>query len=155
VVIVFYLTYLGGSILARREDAFRSIRYHWRYISGPLLTALVCAVFAELLRNEILGQQLVQFAQDPNWYFGTLEMRLSKDLWVSAFERFEGASPRFLGYAYVALLFLTMQVPCLMALIPVYGARRELVNELHQNSSCVEKLSPPWPANCTTLRRGL
>jgi hypothetical protein len=108
VVIVFYLTYLGGSILARREDAFRSIRYHWRYISGPLLTALVCAVLAELLRNEILGQQLVQFAQDPNWYFGTLEMRLSKDLWVSAFERFEGASPRFLGYAYVALLFLTM-----------------------------------------------
>ena len=106
VFLVFYTTYLGAGAVAGREDAVLGLRAHWRRVTGPLLVALVCAVFAELLRNRILGQETVRFAQDPNWYFGTLELRTSAAFWTTMLERFRDASTRYCGYLYIALLLI-------------------------------------------------
>ena len=119
VVLVFYVTWLGVSVLARSEDAIFRIRLQWRYVLSPLLVALVCAVLAETLRNKILGQELARFAQDPAWYFGALEMRASGDLWLRALERFQAASTRFLGAAYLGLFII--------ALYPAFKVNRTVV----------------------------
>jgi hypothetical protein len=108
VVLIFYATWLGAGVLVRREEALLRVRSHWHYVSIPLLTALVCAVLAEGLRNQILGQELVRFAQDPAWYFGTLEIRFSAELWRIALERFLDASTRYLGGVYIGLLLLAI-----------------------------------------------
>jgi hypothetical protein len=108
VVLVFYTTYLGVGALLGRESAVQSLREHWRYVTGPLLVALFCAVFAELLRNRILGQEILRFAQDPGWYFGTLELRTSPVLWATMLERFVDASTRYFGYPYIALLLVAI-----------------------------------------------
>jgi hypothetical protein len=71
-----------------------------------LLVALACAIAAELLRNFILGQTPVRFAQDPGWYFGSWELRMSGRFWTVMFERFLDASAKLAGYPYIALLIV-------------------------------------------------
>jgi hypothetical protein len=114
VVLVFYTTWLGAGVLLRREAVLLRFRSHWRYISSPLLVALVFAVLAEMLRNQVLRQGLGGFAQDPSWYFGTMDMRLSADLWLSSLERFQDASTRYLANVYIILLLLAIH-PALRA----------------------------------------
>jgi len=108
VFLVFYTTYLGAGVLLGRETAVLSLRAHWRYVTGPLLVALVCAVLAELLRNRILGQEMLRFAQDPGWYFGAVELRTSAALWATMLQRFVNASTRYCGYLYLALLAIAI-----------------------------------------------
>lgn len=75
VLVSFYGAYLVVSYFV---DS-RPIEFGKTFVLGVLL--LLTAYGAEQFRIYILGGQVGGFAQDPAWYFGTLEQRLSEDFW--------------------------------------------------------------------------
>lgn len=73
---------------------------------------LIFALIAEKLRSVLMGNSTsAGFAQDPGWYFGTLQQRLSFDIYKNAFFRHfaNDIDPSQLGsLIYPALLILIL-----------------------------------------------
>ena len=57
------------------------------------LVALLSALLPEYLRNSFLRSSGAFFAQDPEWYFGTLDDRLSARFWKTMVNRVTKAAP--------------------------------------------------------------
>lgn len=92
VLLAFFLT---------REAILGNLRKRWRLIAIVSLTALVSALLPEYLRNRFLGSQNAFFAQDPWWYFGSFDDRLSLKFWKTMVNRVTKAAPfRVLGSVY-------------------------------------------------------
>lgn len=92
VLMAFFLT---------REALAGNIRKRWRLLALVSLAAIVSALLPEYLRNRFLGSQNAFFAQDPVWYFGTADERLSMRFWKTMANRVTKAAPfRLLGFAY-------------------------------------------------------
>lgn len=87
-------------------------RAEWRTAGWVLLSLAPTALLAEALRSVLLERPLGLLAQDPGWYFGTLEQRLSSEVWAVILDRFQGwwqidYLPMYAGA--VALSMLTAQ----------------------------------------------
>ena len=93
VLMAFFLT---------REALAGNIRKRWRLLALVSLAAIVSALLPEYLRNRFLGSRNAFFAQDPVWYFGTVDERLSMRFWRTMANRVTKAAPfRLLGFAYM------------------------------------------------------
>lgn len=94
VLMAFFLT---------REALLGNLRKRWRLLALVSLAALVSALLPEYLRNRFLGSDNAFFAQDPVWYFGTADERLSMRFWKTMSNRVTKAAPfRALGALYAA-----------------------------------------------------
>lgn len=120
VFLVFYATYL---VLSPGQP--KSTQRLFR-VGLVFMLSLAAAVLAESLRKRILGVDVDGFAQDPAWYFGTIEQRLSKPFWQAILTRTGGtASFSYLAYALlIAIVWhaviakkraLNTLAPCILA----------------------------------------
>lgn len=84
VLMVFFLSreLLLGHLISRRK-----------LLITVSLVALLSALLPEYLRNRFLRSSGAFFAQDPEWYFGTLDDRLSARFWKTMVNRVTKAAP--------------------------------------------------------------
>ena len=69
-----------------------------------LFISAASAVSAELLRKLVYTSAASYFAQDPSWYFGTIDLRLSREFWFSIFDGLISSfSFPLIGWAFIVI----------------------------------------------------
>lgn len=103
-----FIVFLAMYFLLQRERGRRLSNYAW--LALPVMMALVAALAAEKTRMHLLRTNVEGFAQDPRWYFGTINQRLSSSFWIKIFERAFKANPLaalFVGF----VVYLPIRAP--------------------------------------------
>jgi hypothetical protein len=115
VFLIFAICYwLIGYLSASPRLPLREFLSLGRPIAILSLEGLIIALLAEKMRSIILSGSHSGFAQDPSWYFGTIQQRVDPAIYLTAFSRhlvggFTVAIPKLL------LALLILGVPALVS----------------------------------------
>jgi hypothetical protein len=88
---VFVVFYLSEWAINPSERSFSKSAL--ALLAIPVACSLVGALAAEEFRKVVLGVGGTGFAQDPSWYFGTIEQRFSLDYFSAIAQRLHDAFP--------------------------------------------------------------
>jgi hypothetical protein len=120
VFLIFYGTYLVLHWPNKTTPRFLCV-------SGMIfLVPLIFACMAEIVRRTMLGVDVSGFAQDPNWYFGTLQQRYSGEFWLTMYVRVCESFPfhriAFFVFPVVVVLYIAIGGSELRPLAPFVAA---------------------------------
>lgn len=96
VFLVFYLNYVFFRHVINNSNTIITFLKKNIPLVVFLTVIVIFVVLAEFLRKQLLsGFDGLAFAQDPKWYFGTLDLRMSKEFWLKIQARLYSADPIF------------------------------------------------------------
>lgn len=103
-----FVVFLAAHLLLQHEPGRRLNSYVWATL--PIGAALAAAIAAEKIRILLLHTSAGEFAQNPIWYFGTIDQRLSLSFWFKILERILKSNPLvvlFIGF----VIYLPIKMP--------------------------------------------
>ena len=101
-----FVVFFSSRLLLQHMRGTALSSYAWAVI--PISLALVGAIAAERARMLIMSRNVGGFAQDPSFYFGTLDQRLSLEFWTTMGHRAFSAN-RALAACVPGLIYLTFR----------------------------------------------
>ncbi|MEZ4820427.1 MAG: hypothetical protein R3A45_11300 [Bdellovibrionota bacterium] len=102
--IVFFIMIVA---IGRKQEISKKVKQYRLQYAIVLLLLLIMAFATELIRKKIFGTDRSDiFAQDPSWYFGSMELRASSKYWELFWSRIQSCFGFYFAPLYVLILLL-------------------------------------------------
>ena len=102
--VIFYMSLIlcGATALNTKNSKLLQTNINLKLLAILIIISVI-AILAELLRGWLLGSTNIGFNQSPSWYFGSLNLRLSKDYWVRIITRLDNSGPLHFLPIYISV----------------------------------------------------